>query len=174
MYVDKALPFGLRSALIIFMAVADALQWIMQKNGVSYVDHYIDDFNPPGKGGTDECSRNRTVMHKSCEVTGTPVKPEKSIGPTTIINFLGIELDTEVMEIRLPADKLARLVQSLNEWRGKKACCKRELLSIIGLLSHVCKVIRPGRSFLHRLIDLSTKVFNLWICSFEKNQLAWT
>ena len=40
-YVDKALPFGLRSASIIFMAVMDALQWIMQKNGVSYVQHYI-------------------------------------------------------------------------------------------------------------------------------------
>ena len=63
--------------------------------------------------------------------------------------------------IRLPVDKLARLVQSLKEWRGKKACRKRELLSIIGLLSHACKVIRPGRSFLCRLIDLSSKVSNL-------------
>ena len=160
-YVDKALPFGLRSAPIIFTAVADALQWIMQKNGASYVDHYIDDFITAGKGGSDECSRNFTIMHKSCEATGTPVEPEKSIGPTTVIVFLGIELDTEVMEIRLPADKLARLVQSLKEWRGKKACHKRELLSIVGLLSHACKVIRPGRSFLRRLIDLSSKVSNL-------------
>ena len=160
-YIDKALPFGLRSAPIIFTAVADALQWIMQKNGVSYVDHYIDDFITAGKGGTDECSKNFTLMHKSCEATGTPVEPEKSIGPTTVIDFLGIELDTEAMEIRLPAEKLARLVQSLNEWRGKKACRKRELLSIIGVLSHACKVIRPGKSFLRRLIDLSTKVSNL-------------
>ena len=107
-YIDKALPLGLRSAQIIFTAVADALQWIMQKNGVSYVDHYIDDFITAGKGGTDECSK----MHRSCEVTGTPVEPEKSIGPTTVIDFLGIEL---AMEIHLPAEKLARLVQSLNE-----------------------------------------------------------
>ena len=28
-YVDKVLPFGLRSAPIIFSAVADALQWMM-------------------------------------------------------------------------------------------------------------------------------------------------
>ena len=31
----------------------------------------------------------------------------KSIGPTIVINFLGIELDTKVMEICLLADKLA-------------------------------------------------------------------
>ena len=100
----------------------------MQKNGVSYVDHYIDDFITAGKGGTDECSKNFTMMFKLCEATGTPVEPEKSIGPTTIIDFLGIELDTEVMEICLPADKLAGLVQSLNEWRGKKACRKKRAI----------------------------------------------
>ena len=100
-YVDKAFPFGLKSAPIIFTAVADALQWIMQKNGVSYLDHYIDDFITVGKVGSDECSRNFTIMHKSCEATGTPVEPEKSIGPTTVIDFVGIGLDTEVMEIRL-------------------------------------------------------------------------
>ena len=160
-YVDKAVPFGLRSAPIIFTAVADVLQWIMQKNGVFYVDHYIDDFITAGKGGSDECSRNFTIMHKSCEATGTPVEPEKSIGPSTVIDFLGIELDTEVMEICLPADKQSRLIQSLNEWKGKKVCRKRELLSIIHSFSHACKVIRPGRSILRRLIDLSTKVSNL-------------
>ena len=99
------------------------------KNGVSYVDHYIDDFITVGKGGSDECSRNLNYhMHKSCEATGTPVEPKKSIGPTTIIGFLGIELDTKVTETRLPADKQARLVQSLKEWRGKKACRKRAIV----------------------------------------------
>ena len=31
-YVDKCLPFGLRSAPIIFSAVADTLQWIIQQS----------------------------------------------------------------------------------------------------------------------------------------------
>ena len=55
-----------------------------KKNGVSYEHHYIDDFITAGKGGTDECSRNFTIMHKSCKTTGTPVEPEKSIGPITV------------------------------------------------------------------------------------------
>ena len=33
---------------------------------------------------------------------------------------------------------------------------KRELLSLIGSLSHACKAVRAGRSFLRRLIDGST------------------
>jgi len=160
-YIDKALPFGLRSAPLLFTAVADALQWVMQKRGVSYVDHYIDDFITAGKGGADECSKNFAIMHETCEDTGCPIECEKSVGPATQIDFLGIELDSDEMEIRLPADKLKRLVQMVNEWRGKKACRKRELLSIIGTLSHACKVVSPGRTFLRRLIDLSTRVANL-------------
>ena len=43
--VDAALPFGLRSAPLIFSVLADALQWIMQKRGVSHVFHYVDDLS---------------------------------------------------------------------------------------------------------------------------------
>ena len=32
-FVDKALPFGLRSAPLIFSALADCLQWIMEQRG---------------------------------------------------------------------------------------------------------------------------------------------
>ena len=72
-----------------------------------------------------------------------PTDPEKDEGTATIIGLLGIELDTEA------------------SWRRKKACKKRELLSLIGSLSHACKAVRAGRSFLRRLIDLSTTVKHL-------------
>jgi len=54
LHINKALPSGLRSAPLIFTAVADALRWVMQKRGVSYVDHYIDDFITAGKGGVQQ------------------------------------------------------------------------------------------------------------------------
>ncbi len=37
-YIDRTLPFGLRSAPLIFSALADALQWIMEQQRVSWVD----------------------------------------------------------------------------------------------------------------------------------------
>lgn len=33
-------------------------------------------------------------------------------------------------------------------------CSHRELQSLVGLLNHACKVVKPGRSFLRRMIDL--------------------
>jgi len=47
---------------------------------------------------------------------------------------------------------------SLREWRGMKSCRKRDFRPIIGSLSHACKAMRAGRSFLRCLIDLSTAV----------------
>lgn len=154
-FVDKTLPFGLRSAPIIFTAVADALQWAMEERGVTFAEHYIDDFITVGAPGSDECTRNVQLMLQTCESAGVPVEESKSEGPASSLTFLGIEIDSVAMELRLPADKLTQLQTLLMQWRGKKACTKRELLSIIGSLSHACKVVRPGRSFLRRLIDLA-------------------
>ena len=57
-FVDKTLPFGLRSAPLIFSAVADALQWIMQRRGIKDLFHYIDDFITVGGPGSSECASN--------------------------------------------------------------------------------------------------------------------
>ena len=160
-YADKTLPFGLRSAPLLFSAVADALGWIMSKNGATAVFIYINDFFTLGKPGSDECRLNLTIMLGTCDCTGLPVEGEKCQGPVTCIPFLGMELDSVALEIRLPADKLANLRALLLTWRGRKACRKRELLSLIGSLSHACKAVRSGRAFLRRLIDLSTTTSHL-------------
>ena len=47
----------------------------------------------------------------------------------------------------------------------KEKCQKRELLRLIGLLSHASRVVRAGRTFLRRMIDLSTipKELHHWV-----------
>lgn len=43
-FVDTALPFGLRSAPLIFSALAYVALWIMRQRGAANTYHYIDDF----------------------------------------------------------------------------------------------------------------------------------
>ena len=154
LYIDGMLPFGLRSAPIIFTAVADALEWIFRQQGVEEIDHYLDDFITMGPSGSQVCGRNLDVIFQACEELGVPLAMEKLEGPTTRLIFLGIEIDTTSGSMRLPEEKLARLHQALQSWVGRKACTRRELESLVGLLHHACRVIRPGRSFLRRMIDL--------------------
>ncbi len=82
--------------------------------------------------------------------TGCPDGPSQTRGSSN----LGIEIDTMAGELRLPGDKLSRLTTLLDEWGSRKSCQRKELESLIGLLSHACKVVKPGRSFLRRLLDL--------------------
>ena len=55
-YIDTRLHFGLRSALIIFTAVADALEWCIRTQGVTYIRHYLDNFITAGSPGSMECA----------------------------------------------------------------------------------------------------------------------
>ena len=80
--------------------------------------------------------------------------PHKWEGPTTCLSVLGIVIDTAAGELRLPDDKLECLQAQLLQWGDKAACTCKDLESLIGLLNHACKVVRSGRSFLRRMLDL--------------------
>ena len=155
LFVDGALPFGLRSAPKLFNAVADALLWVMGRHGVECAIHYLDDFLVVGPPGSESCSRALASSLRLCEELGVPIAPHKLEGPGTAISFLGILIDTQEGVLRLPAEKLSRLRGLITGWKGRKCCLKRELLSLIGQLQHACKVVRAGRTFLRRMIDLS-------------------
>ena len=79
--------------------------------------------------------------------SGTWVSP-------SCLTFLGIEMDTLACKLRLPADKLCRLTVTLAEWSARSFCRRRQLESLIGTLQHACRVVKPGREFLRRMIDL--------------------
>ena len=69
---------------------------------------------------------------KTCTALGLPMAADKREGPTTCIIFLGIELDTVKLELRLPQHKLVRLKSLLQCWAQLKCCKKRDLESLVG------------------------------------------
>ena len=85
-----------------FSALQDALQWDMEKTCVDWVAHYIDDFITIGASGSNACAANSLQMQDVCEQIGLPKHD-------TTLPFLGIELDSVALEIRLPPEKLIRL-----------------------------------------------------------------
>ena len=148
LFLDTALPFGLRSAPIIFNAVAEALS---RKDGVKEVDHYLDDFSLVGPPQSTACQEDLDTALGTCSRVGFPVAGEKTEGPVTRITLLGIELDSVLLQLKLPGKKLEKLRELVAMWKRRKVCTKRDLA---GHLSHACKVIRPGRRFLRGLFGL--------------------
>ena len=64
---------------------------------------------------------------------------DKVEGPSHCLTFLGIILDTQKMQARLPDNKLSRIKQLLSNWLHRKKATKRELLSLVGLLQQGSK-----------------------------------
>ena len=150
----------------------------MLMRGVSWCLHYIDDILTAGRSGTPECANNLQILMSTCDYLGFPLKIHKIEGPSPVLPFLGIILDTLKGEIRLPEEKLAELIKLIKHWLDLHNCKKCRLLSLIGKLSHACKVIQSGRTFLQCMIDLATKIRQLdhWIhlnAEFQADLLWW-
>ena len=98
MFLDTALPFGLRSAPKTFSALADALAWPILNSGVRNFLHYL----VVGSPNTNRCSMAVAKALEVCSTLGIPVAPEKTDGPAQSIAFLGITIDTAMGQLRLP------------------------------------------------------------------------
>ena len=159
-FIDVRLSFGSRSSPGIFNKFADLVCWILiNKCNLESTVHYSDDFLLVS--GTEYVTaRHRLdVLIKLFKDLNIPLALEKLVGPDTILPYLGIDIDSENLTIGIPKNKFDELMDILSQWdRKRKTCKKRELLSLIGKLSFFCKVVRAGRIFLRRLIDLSTTV----------------
>ena len=153
-YIDRALPFGLRTAPKIFTAVSDAMAWAIANQGVRFVLHYLDDFLLLGAPHSNEAADAKDSTLAVFGELGAPVAVHKTEGPSTSITFLGILIDTVTFQLKLPQDKLQRYRELLHSWCGRRACTRPDLDSLVGYLSHAASVVRPGRLFLQEFYAL--------------------
>ena len=122
-FIDTCLPFRLRSAPKLFNVLADLLSWILKQQHISPVLHYLDDFLTMGPQQSSTCANNLTVIK---DILGIPLALEKIESPSHCLTFLGITLDTQCMQARLPEDKLKRICKQVAAWLSYKKTTKRE------------------------------------------------
>ena len=155
-YFDRCLAMGLKSSCAIFEKFSSSLEWLaLHHLKVSAVLHILDDFLfiAPSQA---QCRTDLTNFLGMCDFLGVPIAQEKTVGPDSILQFAGIELDSVQQEARLPLEKLTKCRTLLHRFYKKRSVTLRELQSLIGLLNFCCSVVVPGRAFLRRLIHLTT------------------
>ena len=86
-YIDSRLPFGLRSAPIIFTALADALEWIVKQQEARMLHYYLDDFITIGSPDLPVCRFNIQKLCDTCAELGLLVATEKTVGATKCLTF---------------------------------------------------------------------------------------
>ena len=86
--------------------------------------HLLDDFltiDPPNAMAERKMALLTLVFNR----LRVPIAPHKTPGPTVQLQYLGIILDTERMEARLPDDKLSRIITVLDMFKNKHNISKR-------------------------------------------------
>ena len=156
-YVDNRLCFGLSCASFIFNRISNAIVCMMVRRGFRAVVNYLDDFLIIGST-KEECQRGLVTLINLLHYLGFNVSWRKVVSPTQRITFLGMELDSSTMSLRLPEDKLNRLIDLANTFSHKASASKRQLQSLAGSFNFACQVVHGGRTFLRRVIDCLNKL----------------
>ena len=184
-YFDKALPFGCSISCATFEMFANFIQWVIRSGStVGKVEHYLDDFLFGGARDTDQCSVIMKNFFSLCEKFGIPLSDERTEGPTTVLVFLGLEIDSVLMQVRIPISKIHIMVTQIEEVLGhKRSITLKELQSLLGSLNFMCRAIVPGRPFCRRLINATCGItsphhhiklskgmrqdLKMWLCFFQ-------
>lgn len=87
-----------------------------------------------------------------------PLALEKTEGPCTELSFLGIVIDSMVIEYRLPLDKLTDLSGTIEGALGCKKIQLRALQSLLGKRNFACHIIPMGCIFCCRLVVASAGI----------------
>src|SRR5207302_1116934 len=150
LYFDKCAAFGNRASGGIFCRVADLIAWVAMDHGIPAIIHYVDDFLliTPCEG-----IKIRKLFESILHFLWIPFKKEKTIGPATKVQFLGIELDTITATASIPLDKRNELIIHLRKWQTAKCCFISELRSLVGYLIWACQIIPHGRPFVQSFIE---------------------
>ena len=153
----SSLPFGLRTSARKFSELAQGLMYICKKNGASGTSIFYLDDALTVSGTEADCKESIDIMCSTAERCGFKVNPKKTKGPSRVIEFLGIELNSISGQMKITQERLQEIRSELNEWLGRKTCTKRELLSILGKLQFCSKVVIHGNKFMRRIIELSKR-----------------
>ena len=177
-YVDLVLPFGLRSSPAIFCQFADLVRWVLDKcYGIPMVVNYSDDFFQVSGQIFTIAKHELNTICQAFEDMGIPLAPDKIFGPCHRLPYLGIIIDSLSMSMEVTEERYQECMSTLPKWLQRSKCTKTELKSLIGKLAFVAKVVRPGRLFLRRMIDLSKSVrkghHHISLNAEAKADIAW-
>ena len=85
---------GLSSSCKIFECFSSGLEWIARfRLHIPGILHLLDDFLIVSKS-LASCANDLQVFLKTCDESGVLMAPEKTVGPSFVLSFAGIELDT--------------------------------------------------------------------------------
>ncbi|CAC5425548.1 unnamed protein product [Mytilus coruscus] len=167
---DRKLPFGSKLAPNIFHRLSQAVRRMMSRRGFTTVA-YLDDFFICEKTKS-RCREGMNLLITLLRALGFSISYSKVVDPCQQLTFLGVEIDSSKMEVRLPSKKLAELKADLADFSKRAHATKKQLQSLAGKLNWASAVVRGGRVFLRRIINSITRLKRDWHKTNLKGDIA--
>ena len=125
----------------------------------------------------DSAYDSYNIMSRIMKAIGAQEAEEKSVQPTTRLEFLGNTVDTIKMTIEVSEHRRVELMNLLQSWLQKSRFTLKQLQSLIGKLSFITNCVRAGRIFINRLLtrlrESNEKQYWHEVTSEMKQNIQW-
>ena len=156
-YFDCTLSMGSRSSARCCQWVTNAVVYIFTNWGY-FAINYLDDLG----GAQDEESADLAfnTLRRLLLQFGLTEAINKSCPPNYVMVFLGIEVNSILLTLKIPGDKMQEILNILELWHNKQFCTIKEVQSLAGLLNFASRCVRSGRVYLSRILNFLREMPN--------------
>ena len=149
---DSRLCFGLSLEPMAFNSISNFVYSVLTDLYNLQAVNNLDDFLVLGHT-REEALLAQNIVINTLRYLGFYMSWAK-VTPPKVCRYLGLDIDSIEMELKLPKDELEKLISSVNKFKDKSSISKHELESLGGLLSHCSHVVDGGRTHSRRFYDL--------------------
>lgn len=136
--------------------------------------NYIDDFG--GAESPAEAEQAFQALGQLFSVLGLDFSPSKDCTPSTRMAFLRITFDTLEMTMSVIPDCLDDLLSRCRSLLDAEAVSRRNLQSLLGVMSFVTACVRPAHIFMSSLLNTLRSNPSARLCPLstdDKSDLRW-
>lgn len=149
-YLDLCPSFGCRSSSGACQRVSAAVVFLMAKKGFNTLA-FLDDF-----AGCEESEQTASQAYNTfvelAAALGLQLAKDKCQPPATQMQWLGYHINTELMYIAIPTDRLHQVLHECTLWMTKSRASRTSIQSIVGKLVHLANGVRHARKFTSRIL----------------------
>lgn len=150
-YIEPCMPFGSRISSLYMQKMACLLQRALLAVGITTIV-YLDDVLIISPRSGDPRQQFEQVIQLLKKV-GLPVAWDKVAPAARCVRFLGIIIDLNEKEIRMPREKIDNFLALIKDVCSKKYITKRTLQKVLGHSNHLSKAVPPAHLFINRLLE---------------------
>ena len=151
--IDKRLPFGSRLAPGVFHRLTQAVRGMMATRGFKNLVVYLDDFLLL-ENSKERCLQGQSILIGLLRRLGFAIAWDKIVCPSQNVVFLGVEIDSTAGTFTLPDNKVREFRALIDTALQCKRWSLRLLQRLAGKLNWASSVVRGGRVYLRRILDL--------------------